>query len=231
MTEDTAVSAAFAELQGNSLAMLVQREIERMVVAGELSAGEKLNENTLASRFGISRGPVREAFRTLEGAGLLRVKKNQGVFVRELSVEEAAEIYELRASLLELAGRRQALCITPAQLDELTALLDAMDRAAARDVEAYYPLNLKFHDRLVEFSGNRKLASAYRQLIRELHLFRKRGLVQDGGLLASSNEHRQIVANLAAGDAPAAGKAMYDHVMSGRERMLQAESNTPRPEA
>ena len=93
-----------AILQNHSLTMLVQRELERMVLAGELAAGEKLNELGLAERLGVSRGPVREALRALAETGLVRLEKNRGVFVREISVAEADEIYELRATLDQMAG-------------------------------------------------------------------------------------------------------------------------------
>ena len=97
-----------AILQNHSLTMLVQRELERMVLAGELAAGEKLNELALAERLGVSRGPVREALRALAETGLVRIEKNRGVFVREISVAEADEIYELRATLDQMAGRKLA---------------------------------------------------------------------------------------------------------------------------
>jgi DNA-binding GntR family transcriptional regulator len=98
-------SNALEILQSQSLTMLVQKEIERMIVGGEVGAGAKLSENALAVRLGVSRGPVREAFRALEESGLVRLEKNRGVFVRQVSIEEADEIYELRAALDEFAGR------------------------------------------------------------------------------------------------------------------------------
>ena len=91
--------AALAVLRQQSLTTLVQREIERRIIAGELPPGAKLNEAELAAEMGISRGPVREAFRALEQAGLVQTEKNRGVFVRQVSLEEANEIYEVRAAL------------------------------------------------------------------------------------------------------------------------------------
>ncbi len=88
-----------------------------MILAGELAPGAKLNEAWLSERLGVSRGPVREAFRVLEESGLVRLEKNRGVFVREIPHEEAAEIYELRAVLDEFVGRRLAESITPAQTE------------------------------------------------------------------------------------------------------------------
>src|ERR1035438_3624657 len=89
-------------LQTSSLSSVVQSELERMILGGELAPGEKLTEVALAGRLGVSRGPLREAFRMLEEAGLVRTEKNRGVFVRDLPVEEAIEIFDLRAAMEEL---------------------------------------------------------------------------------------------------------------------------------
>ena len=153
-----ALPDTIAVLQSNSLPTLVQRELERMILAGDLAAGAKLNEVTIADLLGVSRGPVREAFRALEESGLVRLEKNRGVFVRQIAVEEADEIYELRAVLDEFAGRRVAQTIAPADLKSLRALVERMDRAALRnDVDAYHAANLEFHDTLVALAGNSKL--------------------------------------------------------------------------
>jgi phosphonate utilization transcriptional regulator len=212
--------ATIALVQANSLPMLVQRELERMILAGDLAAGAKLNEAAIADLLGVSRGPVREAFRSLEESGLVRLEKNRGVFVRQISIEEADEIYEVRAALDEWVGRRLARTATADQLKALRAIVDRMDRAAAQDdVDAYYPLNLDFHDRLVAFAGNRKLLSTYRRLVNELNLFRRQTLAQGGMLPISTREHRDIVEKIAAGNASAAGKALHEHVMGSRDRM------------
>ena len=97
-----------ALVQSSSLPMLVQKELERMILAGDLAAGAKFNEAAIADRLGVSRGPVREAFRALEESGLVRLEKNRGVFVRQITIEEADEIYEVRAALDEWVGRRLA---------------------------------------------------------------------------------------------------------------------------
>ena len=68
----------------------------------------------LAARLGVSRGPLREAFRMLDEAGLVRTEKNRGVFVRDIPIDEAVEIFDLRAAMDELVGRRLAETITPA---------------------------------------------------------------------------------------------------------------------
>ena len=209
-------------LQTSSLTSVVQGELERMILSGELAPGAKLTEMALAARLGVSRGPLREAFRMLDEAGLVRTEKNRGVFVRDLPVDEAVEIFDLRAAMDELVGRRLAERITPAQLKEVRGLVERMEQAVkAKDAQQYHLLNLAFHDRLVELAGNRKLTATYRKLTKELSLFRRRNLA-DGVLLPISvGEHRQIVKAIASGDAGAAGKAMFDHVIESRDRTIK----------
>src|SRR5665213_3605775 len=209
-------------LQTSSLSSVVQSELERMILSGELPPGEKLTEVALASRLGVSRGPLREAFRMLEEAGLVRTEKNRGVFVRDLPVEEAIEIFDLCAAMDDMVGRRLAASIAPAALKEIRGLVDQMEQAVkAKDAHAYHLLNLHFHDRLVELAGNRKLTDVYRKLIKELSLFRRLNLA-DGWLMpVSVGEHRQIVKAIAAGDAEAAGRAMFAHVMESKERTIK----------
>ena len=205
-------AATIALVQANSLPMLVQKELERMILAGDLAAGAKLNEAAVADLLGVSRGPV-------------RLEKNRGVFVRQISIEEADEIYEVRAALDEWVGRRLARTATPEQLKALRSIVERMDRAAAQDdVDAYYPLNLDFHERLVTFAGNRKLLATYRRLVNELNLFRRQTLAQGGTLPISTREHRDIVDKIAAGNAAGAGKALHEHVMGSRERMHRSRA-------
>jgi phosphonate utilization transcriptional regulator len=210
-----------ALLQSSSLANVVQQEIERAILAGEYAPGSKLIEAALAQKMGVSRGPVREAFRMLEEAGLVRTEKNRGVFVRDIPMDEAVEIFDLRAAMDELVGRQLAAHITPAQLKEIKALVDAMEKAVkAEDAYNYHLLNLKFHDRLVEMAGNRKLTAFYRKLIKELSLFRRLNLADSWLLPISAGEHRGIVKAIAAGDPEAAGKAMFQHVMDSKQRTI-----------
>jgi len=213
-------------VQSSSLATLVQRELERMILAGDLPAGVKLTEASIAEQLGVSRGPVREAFRALEGSGLVRLEKNRGVYVRQIGIGEADEIYELRAVLDEFVGRRLAETATAAQVRELRQIVERMEKASARnDVDTYLAANLDFHDRLVELTGNGKLLHVYRRLVNELHLFRRTTLAQGGALPVSTREHRDIVDRIAAGQPAAAGRALYDHVMASRARMHKTYGN------
>ena len=215
-----------ALLQSSSLTSVVQQEIERRILQGELAPGAKLIEAVLAEALGVSRGPVREAFRMLEEAGLVRQEKNRGVFVRSIPLDEAMEIFDLRAMMDEAVGRRLAQAITPEQLRRVRAMVDAMEKAVkAGDTDSYHLLNLDFHDTLVAFGGNRKLTSIYRRLINELSLFRRMNLVDAKLLPISAGEHRAIVKAIASGDPEAAGRAMRQHVMDSKQRTLR--NNTP----
>ena len=121
---------SIAVLRSASLSSAAQHEIERMILEGEIKAGAKLTEAWLSERLGVSRGPIREAFRMLEEAGLVRQEKNRGVFVREIPLEEALEIFDLRAAMDELVGRRLAESITPEQMKAVRAVVEKMDGAA-----------------------------------------------------------------------------------------------------
>ncbi|MGJ7537620.1 MULTISPECIES: phosphonate utilization associated transcriptional regulator [unclassified Variovorax] len=216
-------SAALAFLQSSSLPMLMQEEIERLIMTGELPVGSRINESELSQRFNTSRGPIREALRALEEAGLVRNEKNRGVFVREIAFEEADEIYELREALEEIIGRRVALAIRPDAVERLRAMLDAMRSAAqAQDVEQYAQLNLQFHEILLDTAGSKKLTETYKRLVKELHLFRMRALDSGGGLRVSADEHRDIVDAIASGDPDTAGRALRQHVAGSRARMHKA---------
>jgi phosphonate utilization transcriptional regulator len=216
-------------LRTASLSSAAQQEIERMILDGEIGPGSKLTEAWLSERLGVSRGPIREAFRMLEESGLVRQEKNRGVFVRDIPLEEALEIYDLRAAMDELVGRRLAETITPEQLKAARAIVERMDVAArSGDSDAYHLLNLDFHDALVGFTGNRKLAGVYRKLVKELALFRRRNLRDQQLLPHSAAEHRGILKAIASGDPEQAGRAMFDHVMESRERARKGEG-VPQP--
>lgn len=208
-------------LKSQSLTTLLKAEIERMILDGSFGAGERINENALAARFGVSRGPVREACRALAELGFVELIPNRGVFIRRIDRREAEQLYDVRAGLTGLAARLLAKTVTEAQLATLDSLLDRMD-AAGLSLDDYYPLNLQFHDGMVEFTGNERLIAAYRQLVKELHLFRARGLVQGGGLAVSNAEHRDMVAAIRARDPVRAFEVAYSHVESGKARMLAA---------
>ncbi|MCC7048392.1 MAG: FCD domain-containing protein [Alphaproteobacteria bacterium] len=203
-----------------SLASLVRKELERMIVSGELTGGERLNENALADRLGVSRGPIREACRGLEQSGLVEVVVNRGTFVRQIDLRAALGIYDVRSALFGLAGRLLAAQATPALVTRLAELVDAMDRAST-DLDAYYPLNVAYHAALIEGCNNEHLAATYRNLAKELHLFRRRGLVPEASMKASNHEHRAILDAIRARDSGKAQALMEAHILAGKARLIK----------
>lgn len=210
-------------VQSNSLPTLVQIEIEQLILRGDLAIGQRVNESELAARFGTSRGPIREALRALEESRLVRSEKNRGVFVREISIAEADEIYDVREALDQLIGQRVAERATPEQLRDLEAVVAEMDDATAKqDIKCYHALNLKFHDLLVDFAGNGRLTEGYRLLTKGLLLFRLRGLQDGGGFAVSNTEHKAVVAAVATRDGARAGRLLRQHAAESRARMHKA---------
>ena len=206
--------------RAESLASLVAEELERMIIRGELQVGDRINESALAQMFSISRGPIREACRSLEKSNLVTVVTNRGVFVREMSVAQAAEIYDVRAHLFGLAGRLAASRINLRDIAELRAMVAEMQEA--KDIDTYYPLNVTFHARLVEMSGNQRVAELYNGLSKELHLFRRRGLLFRGDSMALSNgEHVRIIEALRDHSCELSERTMADHILAGKARLLQ----------
>ncbi|MGC2029019.1 MAG: phosphonate utilization associated transcriptional regulator [Steroidobacteraceae bacterium] len=222
-----AVPSVLQLVQSNSLPGLVQAEIEQLILRGELAVGRRINESDLALRFGMSRGPIREALRALEESRLVRSEKNRGVFVREVSVAEADEIYDVREALDQLIGQRVAERATPEQLRAMQAVVAEMDAATgAHDIKCYHALNLKFHDMLVDFAGNARLTETYRLLTKGLLLFRLRGLQDGGGFAVSNTEHKAIVEAIGSHDSARAGRLLRRHAVESRARMHKAAART-----
>ncbi len=210
-------------LRSQSLTNVVRSEVEGLILNGELAPGDHVSEIGLANRLQVSRGPVREACRALAGAGLLEYRVNRGFFVRKLSMAEIADVYDVRACLARLAGQTLAQRIGDDEVAHLAALIDGMDEAnATRDVTRFYEFNMEFHNRLIEFTKNGKLLRIHNDLMKELHVYRRRGLVAGHDTEQSNREHRSILEAIKARDAERAGSAMEHHVLQGKARFLAA---------
>jgi DNA-binding GntR family transcriptional regulator len=204
-----------------SLTTLVQRELERAILAGDIKPGERINEQHIAQRLQVSRGPVREALRGLERAGLVEAQVNRGVYVREVSVEQALEIYEMRGLITGFACARLAAASTAEQRAELGAMVKRMEGAAAAGDQAlYYDINLAFHDRLMQFAGNGRAKAMYDALVKESHLCRRRSLFSPRNMGESNAEHAAILDAIRRGDADAARRVGEEHIIGGRRRFL-----------
>lgn len=222
-------AAAIGLLREASLASLAQRELQRQIVHGEIAAGAKLNEADVAHDLGISRGPVREAFSALAQAGLLRVEKNRGVFVREVSLAEADEFYDVRAALEGLIGKLAAQRITDDERAGLHGVIERMHQVQReRGAEDYFALNVEFHDRLARAARNAALVANYRNVVNQLDLYRRATIARSTeNIPLSTSEHEAIVEAVSRRDAARAERLMTEHVLVSRQRLHAALTTGP----
>lgn len=219
MTFTTALNV----LKHQSLPTLVQEELERMIMDGRLPPGEQLREVALAALLGVSRGPIREAFRGLEEKGLVSTVKNCGVFVRKLDPVEADQIYEVREALEALIGERVSSHLDSQGISTLQTIVEQMaDAVTGADINRYTALNFSFHDALARLSGNPKLHTTYQRLVAELSLFRRHTYVHDETSMALSlAEHRAIFDAIVAKQPKRVAELLRDHVSDSRRRLHQ----------
>lgn len=213
-----------------TLAGEVRAELERMIVDGELRAGEKMNELALSAVMGVSRGTVREAIRSLADSGLIDLIANRGAFVHETTLTEVRNLYDLRGAIFAMAcgaaARRVAEGFDKAFPKQLERNLEQMRAAQDRgEIKKYYTLNIEFHDMLLKAAGNTKAKSTYDNLVKEMHLFRRRGLSVPTNTARSLEEHRAIAHAVIAGDVEAARKAADAHIQAGFERYLDIQDH------
>jgi DNA-binding GntR family transcriptional regulator len=199
----------------------VVEAIETMVADGRLEPGGHVSEPFLATSLGVSRGPVREACRALVERGLLTAHANRGCFVREISVQEVADLYDVRAALARLAGRTLAARITSEQQAELADISERHETASdAWDILAMQALNIAFHSRIIAFTGNQRLQAIEAGMDKELAIYRGRT-----GIIPSRNaEHKAIIDALLQRDPEGAGAAMELHMLNSKTRFLQTLS-------
>ncbi len=218
---------SLAALRQVPLARLVHKEILSGILGGDLQPGEKISDSALAEKLGVSRMPVREALRDLESSGLVETRKHTGVFVRMPSTREISELYELRAGLDAMAGRKVAASPPPDLLDKLTGCNEAMAAAVEnKDVLSYYRANLEFHWSIVSAAGNRELMSVYRSVVQRVHTARIKSLSSDVAMMASFQDHRDIVEAIRAKEPDRCAALMSAHVGRAITR-LQPASPTP----
>ncbi|MFT5364248.1 MAG: DNA-binding GntR family transcriptional regulator [Dinoroseobacter sp.] len=221
MKRDEITPEHFGVRRQQPLVLEVRDELERIILCGEVPAGERLNEHSLAAQMGVSRGPVREAARSLERDGLVTTIANQGVFVRKLSIEDALELYDVRAVLAGHLCGRAAENASQATRDDLRARVTRMAEAIVVEDEAtYFSENLAFHDRIAESAETRRAAAHYIALGKEVRLFRLLVLSGNTSLVASNAEHDRIVSAIERGDVGEAQKEGQAHHIKGKERLL-----------
>lgn len=205
--------------------------LRTLIIEGELAPGTKLNERELSERLGVSRTPLREAFRMLATEGLLLQLPNRGVQVALLSADDVRDAFEVMAALEGLAGELAAARITDDEVESLRVLQADMEAAhGARDLPVYYRVNREIHDRLNAIAANPVLANAYRALNARLHSLRFRSNLNQAKWDKAVAEHRSMIAALAARDGAALRDLLIRHLRAKQQAVLASMDNkTSRP--
>ena len=199
-------------------------EIKRMVLTGELGPGTFLAERQLAARLGMSKTPVRSALERLESEGFIRISPQQGAIIRDLSLDEIADQYEIRTALETFVARTVAGRLTPGQIDQVKANLHAQrENLHAGDVARGVALDEEFHALFGGFLGNREILRVMGQLRDKIHRVIFRVFTLDPARFAgSTEEHRAIAEAIISGDATLAARRIEEHLHAGKLSLLHA---------
>lgn len=211
------------EFQNRSLVEIIFRQLEGMILSGKIQPAERINESKLSNLLGVSRAPIREALRLLASNGILEIRANRGMFVRDLQIKEVEELYDIRAALDVLAGERAAERIDEEHIRVLTKWIQEMAvYVEANNTDAYYRANIAFHAAIVEISGNTNLLSIYEGVCKQMSLFRRISLSLPGQLRLSLQRHKKIIKAIKSKDSAKAAKVMKNHTLGAKKALLSA---------
>ena len=190
--------------------------LRQRIYRRELEPGSWIDELKIAEEYGISRTPLREALKVLAAEGLVTMKVRRGAYVTEVSEQDLHNVYHLLGLLESDAAGVVATRATEAEQQELQALHDELEAAAA-DRDRFFALNERFHMRLLEIADNRWRDQMVADLRKVMKLNRHNSLLKSGRIEESLAEHRAIMAALRRRDAAGAAKAMQAHFRNGLE--------------
>ncbi|MBT9385072.1 FCD domain-containing protein [Pseudooceanicola sp. CBS1P-1] len=191
----------------------LRRDLEGMIVAGELKPGDRLDETEIAKRFNVSRTPVREAIKALVATGLVEVRGRQGTMVATLSIPMLIEMFDLMAALEGLCARLAARRASREEKDRMSEVQARLVRAfEENEPEAFYKINEEFHDLLYLAAHTHFLADQTIALRLRLSPYRRQVTFQPGKMRATLTEHQSIIDAIEAGDSDAAMVAASEHV-------------------
>lgn len=194
-----------------------------LITEGKLPAGARLNERALCLELGVSRTPLREAFRLLEADGLVVLNPNRGAQVVSMSATDIRESFELMAGLEALSGELACQRITEAEITEIRALtFEMLACHTRRDLPAYYHCNRMIHERINLAAGNAKLRQAYTSLNLRIQNLRFRSNFDEAKWQLAAGEHAQMVVALEARDGAGLAEIMRRHLRQKGEAVLEA---------
>lgn len=204
------------------------RRLRAMIMTGVLPPGARLREVELAADLGFSRTPIREAFRTLAGEGLVELLPNRSVVVAKLRAPDIEHLYHVMAALEGLAGELACARITNAEVAEIGQLLSQMvDLHQQGDRVAYMALNQAIHRRVVEIAGNPILEGQWRALLPRVERARALANLDHDRWRAALLEHSKMFAALAARDGPLFARLVREHFMNGLALPIEPEIASP----
>ena len=195
--------------------------IKEAILAGALRPLERITESDVASRLGLSRTPVREAFGLLAAEGLIDVIPQRGSFVSQLRIDDILEIYQIRTPLECMAARVAAEIIDDATLDVLDRMVEVEAAGqGTRATKASLAANAEFHRLIIECVRNRRLRALVGQLQGQVHRARLLWPSTRARLDETWKEHAELVSALRGRDPDRAEQAMRTHLEKARASTL-----------
>ena len=198
---------------GTTLAESLRQRLEGAIAAGHLEPGSRLDEQEIAQRFGVSRTPVREAFRLMAANNLVELRGRQGATVRSIKAQALIEMFQVMAELEGLCARLAARRVSQAwgaEIDEIHQRLVVAGRTS--DIDVFYDINQEFHEAIYEASRNIFLAEQTRKLRNQVAAYRRRVTRMPNRIADTVREHEAIMQAILAHDPERAHAAMRDHV-------------------
>jgi DNA-binding GntR family transcriptional regulator len=191
------------------------------ILKGRFKQGESLVELKLAARYGVSRTPVREALRQLELEGLVKYLPNRGVLVEGITAQDVEDIFLIREHLEALTAEWAAQRVRPEEVKKMKEIIDLQEFYAHKDdIEQLTVLDTEFHRLLLDASRSKSLRYALGGMLDYVEQARSRSLHVPGRIRNSVQEHKQILAAVAAGDAGLARERMAEHMRCARQNVL-----------
>ena len=194
--------------------------IKEKIMNRELKPGQCVTDNQIAAELGISRTPVREAFRLLEHEGFLISRARKGWQVYALSLKDIHEIFDIKETLESLMARKAAACKDGKKRAQLKSTMDRMKKAAvAYNHEVWREADVILHDTLLEMSGNERASRIIRELNEQWYRVRLGLVAMQGRVERSNQEHEAVVEKILSGDEAGADQCMRNHLHNLREEL------------
>nr|WP_315393587.1 GntR family transcriptional regulator [uncultured Duganella sp.] len=206
----------------------LREQIEEMIAVGAFKPGQHLDETELATRFGVSRTPIRETLIQLSSMGLVVIRPRRGAIVAELGPQQLVEMFEVMSELESTCGRLAARRMTPEEQKALLAAHEACQAAMdAHEPDDYYYKNEVFHEAIYAGSHNQFLIEQTRNLYRRLRPYRRLQLRVRDRLANSYREHDGVVQAIVSGDGELAARLLREHVMIQGQRFSDLMASLP----